>query len=483
MGVESRYPAVQGVNPPGADFPIFSEDGLVVSRTGHANMMCFVPGRPGEQAWYRRPPFPPHWETHQFASATDVEVFHAPYPVPHGHAFDRNRFVLADFGADQGWRTDTRLRYVADLTGDGRGDLVGFGDDGVWVALGDGAGGFGVPTLALKGFARDAGGWDLAAHPRFVADVTGDGCGDVVGFGEDGVWVSVGDGAGGFRSPGFVLADFGRSGGGWDSARHLRVLADLTGDGRADVVGFGEESVWVALADGAGGFGPTRHGVTGFAFRDGWRTDTHVRVLADLTGDGRADIVGFGDDGVWVALNDGGGGFGEMRFVLQEYGAHQGWTVATRPRLVADVTGDGHADLVGFREDGLLVARGDGSGGFGTPELVLPFFGSATGLVPWDPVLHPRLAADLTGDGAADIVGFADDGVWVLVTAGDGPLGPQLVVNDFGSNQAWRPEVHLRVLADLTGDGRADVVGFGDAGVYVSRNLGAGPRPRPVLTA
>lgn len=333
MGLDARYPAVQSVDPAGGDFPIYSEDGLVVTRTGHANVMCFLPARPGAQAWYRRPPFPPHSVTHQFVDAADVELFHGDYPVPHGHAFERSRFVLADFGAEQGWRTDSHLRYVVDLAGDGRGDLVGFADDGVWVALGDGAGGFAVPARALDGFGRDVGGWDLRAHPRFVADVTGDRRADLVGFGEDGVWVALGDGAGGFGPPSFVLADFGRTAGGWDSTRHIRVLADLTGDGCSDIVGFGEDSVWVAFADGAGGFGPTRRAVPGFAFRDGWRTDVHLRTLADLTGDGRPDIVGFGDAGVWVALNDGTGHFGDMRFVLQEYGTAEGWTVATRPRL------------------------------------------------------------------------------------------------------------------------------------------------------
>ena len=481
MGVEPRYPVVQGVNPPGAEFPVYSEDGLVVSRTGHANVMCFLPAGPGEQAWYRRPPFPPHSETHQFVSTADVEPIQGDYPIPHGQAFGRARFVLAEFGADQGWRNDSHLRYAADLTGDGRSDLVGFADDGVWVALGDGVGGFAAPTRALEAFARDAGGWDLVTHPRFAADVTGDGRSDVVGFGDDGVWVALADGMGGFGPPTFVLADFGQTSG-WDSTRHLRILADLTGDGCADIVGFGDDSVWVGLATGDGGFGPTRLGVPGFAFQDGWRTELHVRTLADLTGDGRPDIVGFGDDGVWVALNDGAGGFGDMRFVLQEYGVAQGWTVASRPRLVADLTGDGCADLVGFREDGLLVARGDGTGGFAPPELMLSFFGSATGHVPWDPALHPRLAADLTGSGAADLLGFADDGLWVLLPTNDGPLGPQLVIHDFGTDQAWRTDAHVRVAADLTGDGRADIVGFGDAGVYVSLNLGVGPRPLAVLT-
>ena len=51
-----------------------------------------------------------------------------------------------------------------------------------------------------------------------------------------------------------------------------------------------------------------------------------------------------------------------------------------------------------------------------------------------------------------------------------------------GVNQAWRTEAHVRAAVDFTGDERADIVGFGDAGVYVSLNLGVGPRPRAVLT-
>jgi hypothetical protein len=38
-------------------------------------------------------------------------------------------------------------------------------------------------------------------------------------------------------------------------------------------------------------------------------TAEHPRFVIDVTGDGRADIVGFGDDGVWTALNNGSGAF------------------------------------------------------------------------------------------------------------------------------------------------------------------------------
>ena len=43
-------------------------------------------------------------------------------------------------------------------------------------------------------------------------------------------------------------------------------------------------------------------------------------LLADLTGNGRADIVGFGDAGAWTALGDGHGGFPTSNFVLANFG-------------------------------------------------------------------------------------------------------------------------------------------------------------------
>jgi hypothetical protein len=37
--------------------------------------------------------------------------------------------------------------------------------------------------------------------------------------------------------------------------------------------------------------------------------------------------------------------------------------------------------------------------------------------------------------------------------------------------RVWRVDRHSRFLADITGDGRVDIVGFGGPGVYVARNL------------
>lgn len=79
------------------------------------------------------------------------------------------------------------------------------------------------------------------------------------------------------------------------------------------------------------------------------------------------------------------------------------------------------------------------------------------------------------GGGVEEIVGFGDEGVWVSQNRGDGRFDQaQLVCRGFGYNDvagAWRVDRHPRYLADITGDGRVDIIGFGGPGVYVARNL------------
>jgi hypothetical protein len=42
-----------------------------------------------------------------------------------------------------------------------------------------------------------------------------------------------------------VVANFGYDAGGWRVERHLRLVADVTGEGRADIVGLANAGVWV----------------------------------------------------------------------------------------------------------------------------------------------------------------------------------------------------------------------------------------------
>ncbi|MBW5423509.1 VCBS repeat-containing protein [Streptomyces sp. BG9H] len=85
---------------------------------------------------------------------------------------------------------------------------------------------------------------------------------------------------------------------------------------------------------------------------------------------------------------------------------------------------------------------------------------------------HPRFLVATTGGEAVDIVGFGPQGVVVSRGRRDGTFEPsELVLNDYGNAQGWGSKKHLRLLADITGDGRLDIVGFGGPGVYVARNL------------
>ena len=388
-----------------------------------------------------------------------------------GHFGWGARRLVNNFGYGAGgWRIDQHPRLLADTTGDGRADIVGFGHAGAYRSRALSNGRFSNPQLVIDDFGYGAGGWRVDQHPRFLADTTGDGRADVVGFGNAGVYVSRAQADGTFAAPQLVIHDFGRDAGGWRVDQHPRFLADTTGDGRADVVGFGYAGVYVARAQGDGSFAAPQLVMKDFGYSaGGWRIDRHPRFLADTTGDGRADVVGFGHAGVYVARAQGDGSFAAPQLVIDNFGyGAGGWRIDRHPRFLADTTGDGRADVVGFGNAGVYVSRAQADGTFAAPQLVINNFGHGAG--GWRVDQHPRFLADTTGDGRADVVGFGNAGVYISRANADGTFDtPGLVVTTFGASAGgWSIHRHPRMLADTTGNGRADIVGFGDAGVYVA---------------
>ena len=155
------------------------------------------------------------------------------------------------------------------------------------------------------------------------------------------------------------------------------------------------------------------------------------------------------------------------------YGTNAGWSNDnTTPRYMADVNGDGKADIVGFASDGVYVALSAGVS-FAAPTRWVAYYGTESG--GWsNNYVSPRYMADVNGDGKADIVGFAKYGVYVALSTGTSFTAQSLWVSGYGTNSGWtNTDAYPRYLTDVNGDGKADIVGFANAGVYVSLSTGS----------
>src|SRR5262249_1436090 len=351
-------------------------------------------------------------------------------------SFGSPAFQLNAFGPSAGgWSSDdTYPRELADINHDGNADIVGFATNGVYVSLANGTGGFGDPAFAngTSFWGAQTGNWSSQnVTPRELADINHDSNADIVGFATNGVYVSLADGNGGFQAAAFANGSsfWGAQTGGWSSQHtYTRELADINLDSNADIVGFATNGVYVSLANEAGGFQPPRV-ANGTSFwggqAGGWsRQDKFPRFMADVDGNGYADIVGFAQNGVYVSLNTQLGASAPTFVAGSSFWGTQtgGWTSENlMPRELADVNGDGMADIVGFAQGGVYVSLAIGNGNFAAPTLGsnTSFWGAQTG--GWrSNDLYPRELANVpTGDTKADIVGFDQSGVWTSLSSSD----------------------------------------------------------------
>lgn len=236
-------------------------------------------------------------------------------------------------GLRYGVGTNWQVHLAADFDSDGAADVASFHAPTRtwWVSLADGAGRFGEPTLAQR---YAIGGWGF----HQAADFTGDGRADLLSFHSPsgGWWLSASDGAGGFAAP--QLARWYGTGQGWQT--HL--TADLNGDSRTDLLSFHipTRTWWASLADGLGAFAIPQVAQR-YAVGEGWQTHT----TADVSGDGRADLLSFRSPHGqwWVSEGDAAGGFKAPR-LAGTYATGLDW----QTHLAADFNADGRSDVASF---------------------------------------------------------------------------------------------------------------------------------------
>lgn len=323
--------------------------------------------------------------------------------------------------------------------------------------------------------ATASGGWgSQEANPRFLADVNGDGRQDMIGGGNGQIYVALGQADGTLGAP--IGATSSLTSTGWTSNNiNPRTAADVNGDGRADLIGFGNDGVYVGLGQANGTFATAFKACLGYGVAaGGWSTqEAYPRLVGDVNGDGRADIVGAGSTMVVVSLGQANGTFGNAIMASTQFNPASGWTSQNiNPRMLGDVNGDGRADLVGFADSGAYVALGQANGTFGNVFLGLASFGTAVG--GWSNFdTYPRFLEDVTGDGRADIVGFGLNYAFVSAGRADGTFDAYQSLNTpFVPGQGWGSQsAQPRLVGDIDGDGKADLIAVGADGVYLSSSI------------
>jgi hypothetical protein len=266
-------------------------------------------------------------------------------------------------------------------------------------------------------------------------DVNGDGLVDVIGRTHLGQWwatLNQGDGTGGGNLfLGYWKADMGFSD---------VVCGDFNGDGRDDVAGRTPSGQWwVGLSK------PDSLGFTNLRFARWNSALAWGNVLVgDYNGDGRDDIAGLSETGIWQGILGNDDGSGEA-VALGVWNPSLGFgDIRT-----GDFNGDGRTDIIGRSSGGQWWAAMAQAEVVGFNNELIGGWSTAT---EWTSVA----SGDFNGDGSTDLVGRASNGQWWgLMSDGTGGIRTNSLIGYWSRRVNWTGII----TGDADGDGRDDIIG------------------------
>lgn len=325
----------------------------------------------------------------------------------------------------------------------------------------------------------DAYGWNQPQYATTLmfADINGDGKADVCGRGQAGMYCELSTAFGSF-GPMFLADSAFSDANGWFIPNYYASLrfADVNGDGRPDICGRGLAGLYCALNTGNATFGGLQLWDSAFSDANGWNAPQYgtTMMFADINGDGKADVCGRGRDGMWCALSTGTS-FTSFSLLPNLFSDAQGWALGDYYTSIrfADVNGDRKPDICGRGMAGIYCALSNGNGTFGPATLwdgsssVGPNFSDANG---WGLPQYGStiMFADIDGDGKADVCGRGRAGIWCESSTGRNFDPGFLEQHNFSDAEGWNQLVYYGSLrfADVNGDHKPDICGRGRLGNY-----------------
>ena len=346
------------------------------------------------------------------------------YGLNAGDSFDD----AVDWTGGINWVPGQHAIHVVDVDANGFADVIHRTQNGITVYTSSGSSlELSSPIVNVSAWPGDSGALSESDTPTMAADLDGDGCTDIVLFGVDGTYFNRSQCNGEYGDWQVITSTFGQDGG-WDVDIHERFVADVNGDGLPDLVGMANVLVAVYLnetnAPGAIQFQTSRQdwSTTGFSVAQGWRNVQQEVEQIQVSGQ-TFDVT------------------------VRAY--------AFTRRYLADANSDGFMDIMGFNNSGAVVGLNslglDGEARFADPTITSSAFAPPA----WS-------AATITGTALTDGWGYSDIADPLRTQCEPPNVGPvTLPINGICV------EYFPRLVGDINGDGRADLVRMDRTGTIV----------------